>query len=97
MFLLIQCANYLKKKEHEETKNMGGKYFCCIVFNLLHGFVETTAFGLAEQKTPSLIITYTGTLIESTCSYNEGKDSESKSLFSPLIFLPCMCLSAVHW
>lgn len=51
---------------------MGGKYFCCVVFNLLHGFVETAASGLAEQKTPSLIITYTGTLIESTCDYNRA-------------------------
>lgn len=50
---------------------MRGKYFCCIVFNLLHFFVETTASGLAEQKTPSLIITYAGTLIESTCYYNK--------------------------
>lgn len=31
---------------------------------------KQTASGLAQEKTPNLIITYTGTLIESTCYYN---------------------------
>lgn len=81
---------------------MGGKYFCCVVFNLLHGFVETTASGLVEQKTPSLIITYTGTLIESTCDYNRALWKwlwKLKSFFpphSPTIYA-LVCCAPVNW
>lgn len=71
MSVLIQCADHLKKEnKHTKKYKTGGKYLCCIIFNLLHDFVERTASGLAEQKTPSLILTYTGTLIESTCYYS---------------------------
>lgn len=61
-----------EKKNINREKKKGGKYFCCIVFNLLHVFVEMTACGLAKQKTPSLNITSTGTLIEPTCYYNKA-------------------------
>lgn len=33
---------------------------------------KKTASGLAREKTPNLIITYTGTLIKLTCYYNSA-------------------------
>lgn len=42
-------------------------HFGAIIFNLLHRVIQADASGLAQEKSRSLIITYAGTLIKSTC------------------------------
>lgn len=59
---LIKSINKKKKK----TSGKSSSIYCIASYN-------KTASGLAQEKTPNLIITYTGTLIESVCYYNRAR------------------------
>lgn len=57
---LIKSIN---KKEY--TSEAPSSIYCIASY-------KKTASGLAQEKPPNLIITYTGTLIESTCYFNRA-------------------------
>lgn len=68
LFLTLGAQNRsliksINKKEY--TSEASPSIYCIASY-------KKSASGLARKKTPNLIITYTGTLIESTCNYNRG-------------------------
>lgn len=94
LFLKLGTQSRLLKNTSTKKRT----YFWSIIFNLLHGLIKMTASGLAWEKTPNLIITYTGTLIKLTCYYNrahwKGLGQKNRRSF---FFLKTSLMPYSHW
>lgn len=71
LFLTLGAQNRSLVKDNKKEYTSGASFpiYCITSF-------KKTASGLAQEKTPNLITTYTGTLIESTCYYSRAHKKE---------------------